>query len=94
VAANAETRGISLFARVTPSPTLGGFARYDRWQPNRRFVVPGGGSPSADLIIAGLDWQPYKDVHVMPNVERAQGTALAHEDTQARITFHYKFSKP
>jgi len=96
VAPNTEPRGLSLFARLTPTPTLGGFVRYDRWNPNKR----ADNRVDSDLIIGGLDWQPYKDVHVMPNVEsaqyRAQGTAVApaHHDTQARVTFYYRFSKP
>lgn len=96
VAPNTEPRGYSVFARMTPSPTLGAYARYDRWQPNKRAAD----RVDSDLIIAGLDWQPYKDVHVMPNVEatqyRARGTAVApaHHDTQARITLYYRFGKP
>ena len=96
VAPNTEPRAASLFARVTATPTLAGFARADRWIPNKR----ADNRVDQDLLIAGLDWQPYKDVHVMPNVEslqyRAQGTGVApaHHDTQARVTFYYKFSKP
>ena len=96
VAPNTEPRGLSVFARMMPTPTLGGFLRYDRWNPNKR----ADDRVDSDLIIGGLDWQPYKDVHVMPNVEsaqyRAQGIAVApaHHDTQARITFFYKFTKP
>ncbi len=96
VSPNTEPRGYCVFARATPLPTLGAFARYDRWQPNKRATD----RVDSDLIIAGLDWQPYKDVHVMPNVEttqyRAQGAAVApsHHDTQARVTLYYKFSKP
>ena len=93
---NTEPFGFSVFARMAPSPTLAGYARYDRWQPNTRAA----NRVDSDLIIAGMDWQPYKDVHVMPNVEatqyRARGTAVApaHHDTQARLTFYYRFSKP
>jgi hypothetical protein len=96
VAPNTEPAGFSVFARVAPSPTLGGYARFDRWEPNRRAA----NRVDTDLYIAGLDWQPYKDVHVMPNVEatkyRAKGTSVApaHSDTQARLTFYYKFTKP
>ena len=96
VAANTEPAGISVFARMAPSPTLGAYARYDRWQPNKRAA----NRVDTDLYIAGLDWQPYKDVHVMPNVEAtkysAKGTATApsHNDTQARLTLYYRFSKP
>ncbi|HMI30828.1 MAG TPA: hypothetical protein VK527_03745, partial [Candidatus Limnocylindrales bacterium] len=93
---NTEPFGLSVFARMAPSPTLGAYARFDRWQPNTRAA----NRVDSDIYIAGLDWQPYKDVHVMPNVEsaqyRARGTAVApaHHDTQARLTFYYRFSKP
>ena len=93
---NTEPFGFSVFARVAPSPTLGAYARFDRWQPNTRAT----NRVDTDLYIAGLDWQPYKDVHIMPNVESAQyrarraAVAPAHHDTQARLTFYYRFSKP
>ena len=96
VAPNTEPSGFSAFARMAPSPTLGAYARFDSWQPNRRAA----NRVDTNLYIAGLDWQPYKDVHVMPNVEatkyRAKGTATgpSHNDTQARLTFYYRFSKP
>ena len=93
---NQEPFGLSVFARTAP-PTakLAAFARFDRWQPNTRAA----NRIDQDLYIAGFDWQAYKDVHVMPNVEaidyRAQGTATAPaNDVQARVTFYYKLSKP
>ena len=52
------------------------------------------------LIIAGFDWQPFKDVHFMPNIESmqyvAKGTAAVppHHDLQARLTLYWKFTKP
>jgi hypothetical protein len=93
---NKEPFGFSLFGRykLVEKATL--FARYDRWQPNTRAAD----RIDTDLYIAGVDWEPYKDVHVMPNVEAtqylAQGAADAppHHDIQARITFYYKFAKP
>ena len=93
---NAELRGISVFGRGSIRPTLGAFARFDQFQndvnkPNR---------VDFQLWIAGLDWQPIKDIHIMPNVEATQylrqGTAVvpSHHDLQARITFYYLFSRP
>jgi len=96
VAANTEPRGLSAFGRMAWTPTLATFMRYDRWETNKR----ADNRVDQDLFIGGVDWQPYKDVHVMPNVEslqyRAQGTGVApsHHDTQARLTFFYSFSKP
>jgi hypothetical protein len=88
--------GFSLFARFTGTAKLHGYARWDRFQPNTKAAD----RVDQDLYIAGLDWEPYKDVHFMPNIEsmqyNAQGTAdpPSHHDTQARLTFYYRFSKP
>ncbi len=95
-AANQEPRGYSLFARGTVTPTLGFFARIDQWEPNHRLD----NRVDSRLWIGGFDWQPFRDVHVMPNVEATQyvakGTAVTptHHDLQARLTFYYRYSKP
>ncbi|MGE5175723.1 MAG: hypothetical protein ACM3JJ_05045 [Hyphomicrobiales bacterium] len=94
--ANKEPIGYSIFGHYAFHEKATGFARYDGFQPDTR---------AADRIdqalwMAGVDWNPYKDVHVMPNLEgtqyHAKGTAVApaHHDLQARITLYVKFSKP
>ena len=93
---NQEPRGLSVFARGTLLPTLAGFARLDEWRPDQRAA----NRVDTRLWIAGLDWEPIPDVHVMPNLEAAQylgrGTAIApaHDDLQIRITLYYLFSRP
>jgi hypothetical protein len=93
---NQEPFGFSVFGRLKAGEKIGAFARYDRWQPNTRAAD----RIDSDLYIAGLDWEPHKDVHVMPNVEwtqyRERGTATAppHHDMQARLTFYWRFAKP
>jgi len=93
---NQEPRAFSLFARATFHPLLAGFARVDEWRTDQRVA----NRVDTRLWIAGLDWQPVKDLHVMPNVEATQylrrGTATvpAHHDLQARITLYYLFSRP
>jgi hypothetical protein len=95
-AVTTEPFGISAYARGRLDPKLGWVLRYDRWQPNTRLA----NRIDSDLYIAGVDWEPFKDIHFMPNVEatqyRARGTAVApsHHDLQARITIYYRFSKP
>ena len=95
-APNQEPRGYSYFARGTLAPTVAAFARVDQWEPNHRLD----NRVDSRLWIAGIDWQPFRDVHVMPNVEAteyvAKGTAVApsHHDLQARVTFYYRYSKP
>ena len=93
---NKEPFGVSVFGRMAPCPKVAVFGRYDRWQPDKK----GPNRVDNDLYIAGLDWQPHKDVHIMPNVEitqyRAVGTGVVSDnhDVQARATFYYKFTKP
>ncbi len=95
-APNQEPRGFSAFGRWTQTPTVAAFARFDLWQPDHRIA----NRVDTQLWIAGLDWQPFKDVHFMPNVEATQytakGTAVApaFHDLQARLTIYYKFAKP
>ena len=96
VGGNQEPFGYSVYVRGTPYATLAYYARFDLWQPDKRED----NRVDQQLWIAGLDWQPFKDVHVMPNVEATQfdakGTAVAppHHELQARVTFYYRFSKP
>lgn len=91
-----EPRGISVFANATLTGTLAGFARFDQWQPDHR----ADNRVDNQLYIAGVDWQPFRDVHIMPNIEASQfvrqGNAVVppHNDLQTRITFYYRFSRP
>ena len=94
---NREPRGLSVVARGTARPTVAVFARFDHWQSDHNLA----NRVDSQLWIAGLDWQPFKDVHVMPNVEATQyirvgnpASVPAHHDLQARITLYYKFSRP
>ena len=95
-AANQEPRGYSVFVRSNPRPTFGGFARFDAWDPDRRLT----NRVTSQLWMVGVDWQPIKDVHFMPNLEATQydakGTAVApaFHDLQARFTVYYRFSRP
>jgi hypothetical protein len=95
---NASVVGYSLFVRYMAQEKLGAYARFDGYEPDSR---------NADrydtrLWMAGLDWQPYKDVHILPNLEGAQYVAHRpgvsglpqHPDLQARVTMYWKFSKP
>ncbi len=95
-ARNQEPRGLSVFARGTLLPWLGAFARMDQWNADQRATS----RVDSRLWIAGLDWRPLPDVHVMPNLEwteylaRGGAAAPAHHDLQARITFFYRYSRP
>jgi hypothetical protein len=91
-----EPFGISVFGRSKLTTTFSMYARFDRWQADSRLA----NRIDSDLYIGGFDWEPFKDVHFMPNVEatqyHARGTAVAppHHDLQARLTVYYRWSKP
>lgn len=88
--------GHSIFARYSATPALAGFARLDLWAPDRNTAD----RVDQQLVILGVDWEPWKDVHFMPNVESMQysakgaGVVPAHHDLQARVTLYWKFTKP
>jgi len=91
-----EAVGHSVFARWPFTDQVAAFARMDLWDPNLRTAS----RVRSQLWIAGVDYQPLKDVHFMPNVEATQYKAVGlaavppHHDLQARLTFFWKFSKP
>jgi hypothetical protein len=92
-----QPRGLSVFGRGTVTPTVAAFARFDHWIPDDN----ASNRIDSQLWIAGFDWQPFRDIHVQPNVEATQyikkgnpANFPAHHDFQARITFYYLFSKP
>lgn len=95
-APNQEPVGLSVFARAMPTDLFGLFVRYDLWQPDKRLA----NRVDTNFFIAGFDWQVYKDVHLMPNIESMQyiskgtGVVPMSNETQARITFYYLFAKP
>ena len=90
-------RGFSIYARGTARPTLAGVVRYDHFVADQNQ----GNRVDSDLYIAGIDWQPYRDVHIIPNVEAKQYISHgnpagfpSHNELQARLTFYYRFSRP
>jgi hypothetical protein len=93
---NTKPFGYSIFARTTRQPKVNAFARFDHWETNKG----ADNRVDSDFYIAGLDWTPVANIHVMPNIEAMQysskGTAVApaYDDFQWRLTFWYAFSKP
>ena len=86
----------SLFARYAFTPMVAGFARMDLWSPDNNTA----NRVNQQMFIVGVDWQPLKDVHFMPNLENMQYVAKGHGvepgfgDLQARLTLYWKFTKP
>jgi len=92
---DATPTGFSLFGRAKFDKGWGGFARFDWYDPNSNDDTAG---YRHNYVLAGLDFTPAPDVHVMPNisVENYDGKSSAlpdlDKDVVARITvsFNYK----
>jgi hypothetical protein len=83
------------------------FARFDSFNPDNDYLTSGvkytnvsGTISNETFITAGLDWTPYKNVHVMPNIwyngysAKATGTTgkvTSDADVVPRLTVFYKF---
>ncbi len=71
---NALASGISIFARGPINNKLGYVVRYDYYNPDSKFnennVYAGSytGVFTESLFLAGLDYTPVKNVHLMPNI--------------------------
>jgi hypothetical protein len=90
---------------ITPVKNLKAFARYDSYDNNTgdnaftkfdetKGKLGGGGlDDEATLLIAGLDYIPSGNVHIMPNVmiKKYASGANKEDDTTARLTLYVKF---
>jgi hypothetical protein len=96
--------GYSAFASlITPIPKVKLYARYDFFDNNTEENVitkfdkttgklTGGLDDEYRLIIAGLDYIPSGNVHLMPNIMiKSYTKAGLDRDITARLTFYYKF---
>jgi len=100
--ADVKRFGYSIFGSwITPVPKLKLFARYDYFDPNTSDAVytdfsdgklSGGIDDETSLIIAGLDYIPSANVHVMPNiVYKSYSKEGKDSDLMARVTLFFKF---
>jgi hypothetical protein len=102
--------GFSVFATAQIiENSLNAFARFDSFDPDNNYVNSGvkystagyGSTLSKETFItAGLDWTPYKNVHIMPNIwydgysnknSNLTDKKLSDNDIVPRITFFYKY---
>jgi hypothetical protein len=93
--ADVSPNGLSAFARgAIMEKTLAWFARFDMYNPDSKNDTIG---YKENFITAGLDWQPEKDVHVMPNIwvntwsDKSAAATKRDADIVGRLTFFYKF---
>lgn len=96
----------------TKGDLLGFFARFDTYNPDTKFDLSHGTykgqvgnydpNTKEQFITAGLDYQPAKNIHFMPNIwynsyksqnTTLTGTALKDHDVVYRATFYYTFGK-
>ena len=100
--ADVKRFGYSVFGSwITPVPKLKLFARYDYFDPNTGDDVytefsdgtlTGGVDDDFTLLIAGLDYIPSANIHVMPNIMLKSYSGEGEDsDLTARITLYYKF---
>ena len=94
--------GYSLFGSwITPLPKLKAFARYDYFDPNTENQVytdfsdgnlTGGIDDENTLIIAGFDYIPTGNIHIMPNIlVKSYAQDGKDSDITARVTLYYKY---
>lgn len=105
--ADQSSIGASLFVRGRIlKEKLNFFARYDYWCPDSKYhsssTYISGSSPNVEqFVTAGIDYTPYKGVHIMPNIwydgftsrANVNGRARSDYDLVARVTFYYIFNK-
>ncbi len=91
----------SVFGAARLSPKTWGFARVDRqFDPNpagaKISYIPFDPTSKSTFVVAGVDYRPISNVHLMPNAEfvfyddNAAGTS-PDTDFIPRLTFFYKF---
>ncbi|MFQ5649935.1 MAG: hypothetical protein ACE5IY_08325 [bacterium] len=91
----------SLFAVAKLSEKVWGFARIDRmFDPNpsgaKISYIPFDASAKSTFFVGGLDFQPAKNIHLMPNIEAvfySENDAGVSPDSDIipRFSFYYKF---
>ncbi len=103
---NGSAFGACVFLRGTIiKDKLAVFARYDMYNPDSGFNADkyyfAGSSPNTEsFLVAGVDYTPVKNVHLMPNIwynsysnrsKNVSGLKKADNDLVARFTFWYIF---
>jgi len=84
---NLQARGISAFGAGKVSDRAKGFVRVDFFDPSDK-----AGSDREIFFLGGIDFEPVKDVHIMPNV-MATSFQATEVDTELipRMTLYVKF---
>ena len=103
---DAAASGLSIFAKGAIDPKTGWVLRYDHYNPDSKFnandVYPASytGIYTEDFFLAGIDFQPIKTVHIMPNIwydgfnnrySAVNKLSKSSYDLAARVTVYYIF---
>lgn len=102
-----QSSGISFYVtQQLKKDELNLFARFDLYDPDTKFnsgnTYIGYNTNKESFAVVGLDWIPYKNVHIMPNVwmdqfksklPGASGKLKSDYDLSARITLYFLFNK-
>lgn len=99
--------GLSIYVTgMIVENSLGFFARYDMFNPDNNYLSTevqyqkAYNTTNENFVVAGLDWQPAQNVHVMPNIwytaysnkkEGVSGNLKSDYDLAPRLTIFYKF---
>lgn len=90
---NANSLGFSAFGSVRFSELVGALVRYDYYDPVVDDLFKG---DSRNLIMAGVDFKPQKNVSIIPNVviesyEEVENVAAFDVSVTGRVTLYYFF---
>ena len=103
---NALASGISVFARGSITKKMGYVLRYDYYNPDSKFSANNiyaasyTGMYTESFVLAGLDFAPIKNVHLMPNIwydmynnrySDVNNLSKKSNDLAFRLTVHYIF---
>ena len=103
---DAEASGISVYVRGTITSKLGYVARYDYYNPDSKFnannvyAASYTGINTESFVLAGLDFAPMKNVHLIPNIwydmynnrySDVNHLSAKSNDLAFRLTVHYIF---
>lgn len=105
---DAQASGISFFAtQRLVKEKLRAFARLDVFNPDQQYnsdrnYLGGYNTNTETFVTLGLDYMPYKNIHIMPNIwldqfqNKAPGTSGALKkdyDLVARMTLYFLFNR-
>ena len=81
-----QARGVSLFGAGKLSDRAKGFARVDLFDPHDKTA-----GDRKIFFVGGIDFEPVKDIHIIPNVMGTSFQGGVDADVMPRMTLYVKF---